>query len=115
MSLAAMVRFMIEEMSENFSAWLSLRSSVQGPVITHFIERGFIQGLNERNDSAVFFDSSSAQGRKIFKQCGVECVRVLARSGQSVHPDAVRDQQMIESAVEALEISADVLSIQRLS
>jgi hypothetical protein len=37
-----------------------------------FFEGGLVQGLNERDDSAVLRDSGSVQGCKVFKQYRVE-------------------------------------------
>ncbi len=60
-SLTTMVRLMIEQMSENFPTRLPLGGSVQSAVIPLCLEGGFVQGLNECDNSAVLFDSSSVQ------------------------------------------------------
>jgi hypothetical protein len=110
-SLPAMVRFMIEQMGENFSSSLSLRGSIQSSVVPAFLESGFVKGLNECDDSAVLFCSRSAQGPKILKQNRVEFFGVIPRSCETPHPDAVGDQKMIKSAVKTPEIGANLLAI----
>jgi hypothetical protein len=47
MSLPAMVRFMIEQMGEDFSSSLPLRGSIQSSVVPGFLEGGFVKGLDE--------------------------------------------------------------------
>jgi hypothetical protein len=112
MSLPAMVRFMIEQMGENLSSSLPLRGSIQSSVVPGFLEGGFVKGLDECNDSAVLFCSRSAQGPKIVKQYRVQFFRVIPRSSETSHPDAIRDQKMIESAVKTPEIGTHFFAVQ---
>jgi hypothetical protein len=114
MSLSAMMRFMIEQMGENFSSSLPSRSSIQSSVVPWFLEGGFVKGLDECNYPAVFFSSGSVQRPKVAKQYRVQFFGVIPRSSETSHPDAIRDQKMIESAVKTPEIGADFFAVQHL-
>ena len=55
------------------------------------------------------------QGREIFKQYRVEFFWMFPGSGQAAHPNAIRDQDMVERAVETPEIDTNLLAIHRLA
>jgi hypothetical protein len=107
MGLSAMMRLVIEEMGEYFPPRLLSRRAIQHSIVQNFLESQLCQALHKPYDSAVFLYSRSVQRRQVVEYYRIELIRVVPQAGQAAHPNAIRDQKMIEGTVETLKIRAD--------
>src|ERR1700688_1394269 len=101
MRLAAVVGLAIEEMIERGGEYLlDIGGIAEGAIADDASEVRLAQTFDIFVDCFVLGAPRRAKLSRILEQNDIEAFRQLALAGESLHPDAIADQQMVEGAVQ---------------
>ena len=104
MHLAAMMRLMIEKMRQRgIDPLLDLRRLRDRAIRDCARQLRLIEPIDEADDASSSRITRRAQIGEGFVQDRIEPRRRLALAGETLHPDAVGDEQMVERAVNRFE------------
>src|SRR5262245_66207185 len=111
MGLSPMVCLMIEQVHEDIGSAVleELAGSVCIPLPA--IEQGLVKRSDIADDPIVLVGACQRQLAAYLVNDGIETIGVLAFAGQSLKPDAIGQQYMIEGSVHAFEESTHVAPI----
>src|SRR5690348_890611 len=93
-------------MREYFADGLPLRRSIQSAVIQDLAKPRLIKTFHEVEDARVLGGSRRLQRCKIVEYDRVQFVGMVTHSGMPSHPDSICCKNMIQGAMQALEVRA---------
>src|SRR5215475_4966927 len=112
MCLAAMMGLVIEPVVEGGHQRLNeLVRRRDAAIADDAFQGSFVETCDPGHDALVLRLARGAEAGKILVQDGIEALRRLALAGETLHPDAIGRQQMVERAVHGLEERAPVGAI----
>jgi hypothetical protein len=101
--LPTMMGLVIEEMNEHLPARLALRLATRGLVVKDRVEVNLRQARDVIGNSPILGVARRPEWRELLEEDGVQAARCIALADEPVHPNSIRDQQVIEGAMQAAE------------
>ena len=103
MGVAAMMGLMIEEVHQDWSELLLVRGRRHGPIGNGLVQVALGLAMDDSDQPQVLGHSRAGKHIAIVVEDRVEVAWMVAFAGQSLQPDAIGEQQMIQCAVQAAE------------
>src|SRR4051812_5589138 len=115
MRLPAMMGLMVEEVGEGRSERLLDVDRIRNRAIPEGVGKMLLRQPSDiGHDTGVFGLARGPQVRQAFEQNGVKAVRRITRSRESLHPDAIGGQEVIERAVQGFEERTAIGAVVRI-
>src|SRR5215510_11782276 len=111
MSLPAMMRLMIEQVSQDLAAWLLELFTRRIRIPKRPGNRAVVQRGNESHNAIVFVGARQRELRTILVKDGVKPVGMVALACEALQPNPVCQQQMVQRPVQALEERPNVAPV----
>jgi hypothetical protein len=103
MGAAAMMGLMIEEVHQDWSELLLVRGRRHGPIGNGLVQVALGLAMDDIDQPQVLGHSRAGKHIAIVVEDRVEVAWMVAFAGQSLQPDAIGEQQMVERAMQAAE------------
>jgi hypothetical protein len=109
MHLPAMMRLVVEEVDQHWGERLfDVRGAREGAVPDLYLQCRVVEAVDIAEDPFVLGAARCTKSFELVEQGGIEPVRRVALTRKAPQPDPIRDQEMVEGAVDRFEERAAI-------